>query len=260
MANSKLLLAAGVFLICVSLAVIKIGSKNSRKSKSVGQVAPPVYNGYVIATKWTNSVCSLKTCNSPLAVSKTVFNLHGLWPTDHVNNLSPANCYNSPFTLNNLPASTINLVTTYWNSLYGAMGSLVGHEWTKHGTCWRPALTTLALVHPVLKPYVQSAITAFGIIDQIDRQAAYIKMSVAMSKLYNVFDALRTHQIVPSTDKYEKQAVADAIKNHFKVDSVHILCEGDYLMEVRLCTDLNFNPINCLKDKNFCPDQLLYLP
>ena len=258
MAYSRQLLLAAVFLISVSVIAMKFGAAPKH---NLGQLPQPSYDGYVLVTTWAPNACKLKTCYPGISLLKNVFNLRGLWPIIFAKSKLLADCYPSSFDIKLLPEPTKLLTINYWNSLYDYKYSLVSEQWIGRGTCWKPSTSNMALVPPSLKTSAQYGISTFSQSNQVNRQDAYIKMAVSLSRQYNVYEALKAKGIVPtSATKYSRNQVLLAIKSYFGVNKVLVRCEDGYLTEVQICTDLNYKLVDCDMDRDSCPEQVAYMP
>lgn len=234
-----------------------------KASKLDTNLGASFYNGYVLATSWPKTTCAMKTCNPNLNLPGNVFNLHGLWPTDLSTDQSPSDCASDRLNLRSLSADVQRLVATYWNSLYGSMEGFVNHEWTKHGTCMNFMQANLASVPGNLISVVQIGINAFNQANSIARQESYIRMSVALSQTYNIYNALASKGIIPGNKLYNVSDIQNAIRSYFGVSNINVYCgrtnDGTQnISEVRICLNNDFKVVSCPKDKSGCPNQAYY--
>lgn len=224
---------------------------------------PVSYNGYLLTTKWAKTACLKETCNQGLALPNNFFNLHGLWPECRGSKSCPFFCYQSSLHLTDLSSSTISLLNTYWNTLYSLQSEFISHEWKKHGTCMNFAKVNLAKVNPKFKALVQNGIQAYNESNDIRRQESYIQMAIALSQVYNVYEALASQGITPGDELLERDKVINVIKTYFKVSKISLSCvkakDGSQnISEIGICLDNEFNPTSCFEDETECPPTFYY--
>ena len=222
------------------------------------------YDQLVLATEWAGSVCTVKKCFNNRPPTKTFFNLHGLWPNDSEDyRKSPMGCKSSTLQTAKLPSDVQTLSNNFWNGMYNSQETFLNHEWTKHGTCWVPEPDKMDLVPADLRSTLMSSMTAQKG-TTIDQQSTYIKMTVQLAQKYNVFKALAAKGILPSNQRrISKSDIQSAFSSYYKADSFQIICQKSpsgqsLLMEIRLCLDMNYSVVDCLKPKMDCADQILY--
>lgn len=112
----------GAILLAAALLCGATGA--ARKDKSVGE--PGTFDYYALALSWSPSYCATSGGRDPDQCDsgrRLGFVLHGLWP--QYENGYPQNCSREP-----LPAQ----VRRKYEALYPSP-KLIGHEWSKHGTC-----------------------------------------------------------------------------------------------------------------------------
>lgn len=187
----------------------------------VSVLAENQYDYYVLATEWAGTVCQEKKCTaSSSSISKTFFNLHGLWPSKASGPLGPFNCDNVAWSAHYLTANTASLVEQYWNGLYGSQDDFHNHEWTKHGSCWN---NDIKGVNPI---------------------DDYFKKAIELATRYNAYNILAKAGITPGKSYAVNQVVA-ALTAAYKPNSFGLNCSGKGIEELRLCLDKSYNVIAC---------------
>jgi len=183
------------------------------------------FSFYVFTSEWAGSICSTNTCNSPHSkgVSKTFWNIHGLWPSDGKMGINY--CSNEKFDLKKISHLKTDLAS-YWSGLYSSADSFHSHEWEKHGTCSKMS------------------------------QADYFSTAIRIGKNINVYSILQRNNIVPG-GVYSCQAVANALKQHLKVSTFTLQATGGYLTALKLCVGKNLQLQNC-PSGNICKGTIKY--
>ncbi|WP_338764621.1 ribonuclease T2 [Massilia sp. METH4] len=100
------------------------GGANAAKNKSVGE--PGEFDYYALALSWSPSYCATNGDRDPNQCGsgrRLGFVLHGLWP--QYENGYPQNCSREK-----LPEQ----LRRKYEGIYPSP-KLIGHEWSKHGTC-----------------------------------------------------------------------------------------------------------------------------
>jgi ribonuclease T2 len=175
------------------------------------------YDYFLFETEWKPTNCKFMNC--PSAYIGEAFNIHGLWAQRNDGSY-PSDCSNAPFSVSSSLESQLN---TYWESYNGNNPDFWLHEWSKHGTCVSPAVSSETFMAAVLKLFLT-----------VDPQGL-----------------LATHNITPSNSaSYSYTAFFDA----FATD-VNITCKCSnnvcYFEKLEMCVDKNLGLINCpLKHSN----------
>lgn len=110
--------------VALLAALLVCGGAHARKAKPVGE--PGEFDYYALALSWSPAYCATnggKDPNQCGAGRRLGFVLHGLWP--QYENGYPQNCSRDP-----LP----DTVRRKYAAIYPSP-KLIGHEWSKHGTC-----------------------------------------------------------------------------------------------------------------------------
>lgn len=121
MKTAAMKMTAALALLAMALAS---GTAAARKSKAVGE--PGEFDYYALALSWSPAYCATngnKDPNQCAAGRRLGFVLHGLWP--QYENGYPQNCSRDP-----LPDAARRKYAAIYPS-----PKLIGHEWSKHGTC-----------------------------------------------------------------------------------------------------------------------------
>jgi len=238
--------------------------KGTQSSLNMIEKAGGAYDSLVLATEWSGSVCRLQKCNNGRPANRNFFNLHGLWPNDAADfHNSPFNCDDTRVSLVSLPKETQNVLNFYWNPLYNGAESFLNHEWTKHGSCWKPQPRDINAIPSEIRKLVSDAMSTPAS-NKIQRQVNYFGVSIALAQKNNVFNALASQGVLPNnTRKYTKDNIEKALFSYFKINAFQVQCKksstGDsLLMEVRLCMDLNYQVISCRRHSFECANQVMY--
>lgn len=265
MNQKKLSLTISILVLC-GLSMVSSRPAFSDFFFSHAQEFVP-YNSYTLALTWAPGVCSLRSCNRNLRTAKNTFNLHGLWPDWVGPKVSPIDCDKySRLKLSKLSSRTRWEIEKYWNSLYSPLESFAGHEWKKHGTCWEPRQVDLPKVAAGMRTFSKLMASEFPKMSEVKQQEAYIQSAVKLSLLHNPYEILKSKGITPDFNNgYNKYKFADAIKKKLGVKKIQIICQDDkdgysILKEVRICLDINYNPIDCDYQSLKCAKYLYYMP
>ena len=192
-------------------------------------------NGYdylLLCTEWAGTVCKEQKCSYAQGINKNYFNIHGLWPTQNKNPMSPANCAQGSVQVNKyIQSGTKQDLTRCWSGLYSSMDSFHTHEWTKHGSCWNS------------QP------------NQID---SYFKLAISLANRYNAYAFLAQAGIYPGKS-YPLKNMLQALANGYKVNGFTLECSNGNLKTVRACFDKNNRIISCPQgQKTSCPQMVGY--
>lgn len=206
------------------------------------------YDRYVLALTWGGSICKMNECNHTGCA--TVFNLHGLWPSNETE--PPENCTKLMFKQSNLKPGLKNALAKYWSSFYSNDWKFLHHEFEKHGTCWEPESGDVDSMVSAIRRLVQE----YNSDDKYSQINTYIEVAIGMSKLLNPYKILSDNDITPDTDKiYHIQEIIGAFNDHFKGEDFMLpLCERikqesiTVLSGTFICVDLNYQPIPCAYD------------
>lgn len=204
---------------------------------NLGVVGEKVWDYLLYTQRWAPGACadwlSLNETASCYEVPTSYWTIHGLWPGNTTGD-EPFYCNDTPLNLTELESITPELMqqwpTTrnYSGDFYGDCVFFWQHEWDKHGTC------AMAL---------QSFATVFD----------YFDVSLQWNKKYDVYKALESHGVVPSTTRgYNFAEISEALQEAFgKVPDV--ICTTDNLIhEVRICFDKQSSLIDCTKIQTEC--------
>jgi ribonuclease I len=230
----------GALISSISLLHLFFGSSSSRKR---GYLDDPIgYDSYVLATEWLASVCKSKSClkEIPNIAAKP--------------GAGPSNCNSIPLNYQDLQPEFQTELWNQWNSLYGNNVDFLDHEWSKHGTCWSPFLneSQYSAVPANILPYVNQGMEDYKV--GTKGPTDYLNLTLALSAEYSIFDALKANDILPSrTELYPVTRISGAMERSFGVSNYTLLCTKDsqtgksMLTEMRICLDLSYQPIDCVK-------------
>jgi len=184
-----------------------------RSQPAAARTGTKDFSFYVFTSEWAGSVCSTNSCVSPHSkgVSKNFWNIHGLWPSDGKMGINF--CSEEKFDIRQISHLKTDLAS-FWSGLYSSADSFHSHEWLKHGTCSRMS------------------------------QADYFSTAMKIGKNVNVFSALQSNKIVPG-GVYNCQDVANAIRQHLKINTFTLQSVNGYLTSLKLCVDKDLRLINC---------------
>lgn len=216
---------------------------------------PTNYDSYALAIEWSGTVCKSRKCLPNAPSQPNFFNIHGLWPNVFSNTAaSPSDCSSIPLNFAAMTQDLQQSLNLRWNGLYNDLNSFLTHEWSKHGTCWTPALekNTMAAVPTDIKPLIDQGLLDYnsGNMGASD----FMKVGLALANKYNLFNAFTKIGIVPSaTAVYDQTKIAEAVKQSFGVENYELICTKSptsgrsQIAEFRLCLSLSYNPIDCPK-------------
>ena len=167
------------------------------------------YNG--LQVEWKPTQCKLNSCAS--GYLSTDFNIHGMWPSNWDGSY-PSFCSSVPFAITN---QTQQLLLTCWVSYTGPPQSFWEHEWSKHGTCVSPVLST----------------------------DVYFNTTANLFFKQSLLNKLSLNGIVPSATETYTVAKFNAAFNY----PIYFTCSrvGNYyyLNSVMLCYNANFAQVAC---------------
>jgi ribonuclease T2 len=182
-------------------------AKHRKKHHPTQSPATAPFDYYVLSLSWSPEHCAgtaghgdTQQCAS---ARHFAFVLHGLWP--QFASGYPESCTHTP------------LSSAVRNSMLDIMPSatLVGHEWTKHGTC------------SGLPP------------DEYFRKARAAFTGISIPSAYQH----PTDAIV--TDAENIKGAFRGANPNLTADEVAVLCRGKFLQEVRVCLDQDLRPRPC---------------
>ncbi len=233
---SKKKLIRVVFIIAIlliSFVFFYDRNETERFSDSVETKKNLTATGYVLALSWSPTYClqnqskpGAKTQCDPNDLKKYRFIIHGLWPNAPKKRLGF--CKILPGESDYVSPKNIQKLFHFSPS-----ASLIGHQWRKHGTC-------------------------SGL-----KQDSYIEKTLAA---YQRFRPPAFYQSLTKEKRIDAaQVKADFIDEYQKIgltnESVRVVCDGNHLREVRICTDLELNPVTCSGKSDFsCERKKLILP
>jgi len=201
--------------------------------------------------EWAPNVCQEHDCNiGPVPSTPTIFNIHGLWPTDETNK-GPNFCKGEKikFDYSKIDKTVQSNLIKFWNSLYNPQSSFIEHELEKHSTCWNPELGDISKMPAEIQPLVQAARDSKG--DQYIIANNYLKIGMEMSQSYNLYSILGAEKIYPEpTGNYQVNYLSFALSSGLKVKNFKVECTRDehgrqLLDNIQICFDLNFNLQEC---------------
>lgn len=221
----------------------------------------PEYDNYSLAVEWQGTVCKSKLCSEDSS-SSTSWNLHGLWPDKDDGN-HPFFCSQVGTQFETLNKELQADLALYWSGLYSSQAKFLDHEWTKHGTCWRPDFGDVNKMPQDIKSHVTRSRA------NSQNSADFFRTTVALSKVYSAYKMLEKSGIVPDANKL--YATADLEKALIKglggnVSRIRLNCFKDesgrsLVQDLMICLDKNYNPMNCLDTRpSNCAANLSYPP
>ena len=219
------------------------------------------YDVYVFTSSWAGTTCKFKNCSVNF-VKKRHFNLHGLWP-NYQNGSWPEYCTQIPLNFQNLSQSLRVRLDEYWSGLFSSQERFVRHEWERHGTCWNPTYGVLNKVPSPIRDTLKAAR-----LSTVQNPPDYLELVVSLIEyVYDFHDIFRLSGILPSNDKtYRLADMKQAISSKLGIPSsgFALKCQKNkngenYLREVWLCLDKNYQPIGgCGFLKGKCAEQIHY--
>ena len=224
----------------------------------------PDYNYYVLALAWPGGVCHHRSCPFDTNHGEH-FNLHGLWPSSTSRRMGPHDCdTGSEFRIKwrRLPAQLTSDLKEYWAGLFADRERFNEHEWFKHGTCLNPFSANLANLPST---EIASVVKEYRRLVDADGRffVAYFELAIALSRHYDLKAVLGGAGVEPRYEAYRLWDVKNAIKDEYGVDNFTIKCKRGgrvgFLEEVRLCLDLDFRVVDCVKRfSTNCRDDVVY--
>ncbi|XP_066248155.1 ribonuclease Oy [Euwallacea similis] len=185
----------------------------------------------VYSQRWPNTACAEweesktgNTCNLPQ--DKTLWTIHGLWPTK-IGQLGPFFCPSAiHFDPDDLKPM-LNDLSTYWINVEANTrnDSFWAHEWKKHGSC-------------------------ASILPALDSVTNYFKVGLQLNREFDLASLLAVGGVIPGMNSYNVSLIYNLIKNA-TTKNPDIQCVLDkkskesLLSEIRICFDKSFNVIDC---------------
>lgn len=221
------------------------------------------YDNYAFALEWAGTVCQFKNCVDDRSIAG-YWNIHGLWP-DANNGHHPFYCTKTGLDWVNLPQSLQTDIPLFWSGLYSSQQQFLDHEWTKHGTCWRPDYGNMNNMPASIKPIVEKARSAK------QSSSNFINLVIELSKnVYAVHDILAAGGVTPSSSqKYTLDTINLAIStgfgkgnvNKFKINCMRDESGQSYFSDVMLCLNKDYQPMDCVCSvKSSCPASGIVYP
>eukprot|EP01017_Pseudomicrothorax_dubius_P021913 TRINITY_DN2357_c0_g2_i1.p1 TRINITY_DN2357_c0_g2~~TRINITY_DN2357_c0_g2_i1.p1 ORF type:complete len:296 (-),score=31.61 TRINITY_DN2357_c0_g2_i1:109-909(-) len=234
----------GTFILSLATCLLLMAGASAQTARSD-------YDFYVLSLTWTGSVCRhTESCPHRKDTSHR-FNIHGFWPSQTSFPRRSPQCRSTPLDLEKFPAELRDELDVHWNGLFNATDRFLSHEWSKHGSCWKPYkpqhrtpinqaprdIRHGPMVRPI--PRVND--------ETLSRQ--YFEKALEITKSLNVSKMLESQNITPSGKPYEASLLRQAIAKGMKVRHVILICNSaeskSFLKEVRICLGLNYHPIDC---------------
>jgi len=213
--------------ISISICLLLILRANASFRKPAIPTTNTDFDFYVFTSEWAGSVCSTNSCDIADASGAALnfWNIHGLWPSDGHRGLNY--CTDEKFDPSQLNSLKDDL-TAYWSGLYSNADTFHGHEWQVHGTCSNMS------------------------------QPDYFSTVMKIAKELDVYGALQRHNIIPGSQTYTCQQVANAIRQSFGVTSFTLQANSGYLMALQVCISKDFKVENCPTTQKICSGTVKY--
>lgn len=179
----------------IALLALALASSTgwAQPGRDVGTKPPGQFDYYVLALTWVPAFCA--TRNDPNECGKNLgFALHGLWP-QFANGDYPSTCATTDLT----PA-----MRTKYEGIYPSP-TMIGHEWSKHGTCSGLSMTD------------------------------YFDLSSRDAALVVVPPAYRTETSLPTTDSPAIIQAFIAANPTLTADDFTIIAAKGMVTEIRFC-------------------------
>lgn len=195
------------------------------------------FDHFKMAISWAPGACQTRLKCVPS--TKPGFIIHGLWPSQW-NGDSPVFCCDRQYFDRRLLSNIdIPLSRAMPNVNGGPLGHFWGSQWKKHGTC--------ATKHT-----------------QVNTIPKFFNVALRIFQRLNLLEVLHHYEIDPSDSRtYSSSSIAEAISQEVGA-SVQVNCSpsnhgGNKVVfdEVRICLDLNFQPIDCRRGKK-CRPQVVF--
>ena len=183
------------------------------------------FDFFYLVLGWPPSICDTSAgCHVPTDPAPVAndFWLHGLWP-NYNNGSWPQFCGNTPYDRNQI-SSILTDMSHFWPAvLTDSEDQFWGHEWTKHGTCSAPVLSS---------------------------ELNYFQTILTIRKKFNLLNLFVQSGVNPGTSaQFTAVEMANAISKSFGF-APDIRCNADpkgqkQMQEVYLCLDKTLNYMNC---------------
>jgi ribonuclease T2 len=213
----------------------------------IGAISCVPYNNYVFESFWLGSICEFQECltNQTQNISTTWWNIHGLWPGYQTG--WPQYCNNnSQYIPGSIDPVLFDQMQKLWIGMNESNDMFHTHEWTKHGTCWNDQV---------------------NFVSQTQKQNDFFGTVVTLALNYDFYQTLQKGGIVPSEDPYDLSDFNTVLTsawgpNTFTYDCLEGLDGNQYLLDLNICLDLEYNPAPCPPlDVTTCVDSpIYYLP
>eukprot|EP01017_Pseudomicrothorax_dubius_P010641 TRINITY_DN13825_c0_g2_i2.p1 TRINITY_DN13825_c0_g2~~TRINITY_DN13825_c0_g2_i2.p1 ORF type:complete len:258 (+),score=25.02 TRINITY_DN13825_c0_g2_i2:97-870(+) len=216
------------------------------------QTARSEYDFYILSLTWTGSVCRQTEFCPHRKDSSHRFSIHGFWPSHTKTPMKSPLCQAEPLQLDKFPMELRRELEIHWNGLYNATDRFLSHQWSKHGSCWRPHRVQHKTPANTGPRDIRNGPFARPL-PKVDNSSKlpqqYFEKVLEITKSLNVTQMLANKKIVPSQRTYEASLVREAIAKGMKIRQVILICNNteskSFLKEVRICFGLNYRPIDC---------------
>jgi ribonuclease T2 len=177
------------------------------------------FDYYVLALSYTKTFCNYNTCNNDKI--KPYFTIHGLWPSN-LYGPSPADCKGEKYDTNILKNLKDELDQKWIEAKINS--EFRKYEWNKHGTC--SGLSLYEYFDKTLKLY-----------DEI-----------------NLNELIKNIIHINGSPKMDKTFLTSHLNENYPF--VKLLCNNEYLEEIRFCLNKNYDLIDC-QGSDKCPNEII---
>jgi ribonuclease I len=196
----------------------------------IGAISCVPYNNYVFESFWLGSVCTFQQCltNQTQNISSTWWNIHGLWPGYQTG--WPQFCNNnSQYIPEAIEPVLFQQMSYMWIGMNESNDMFHTHEWIKHGTCWNDEVDFAS---------------------QAEKQNDFFGTVVTIALQLDFYKALESGGVVPRESPYSMSDINDALSEAWGSDTYAYDCltgldGAQYLVDLNICLDLNYNPAPC---------------
>jgi len=209
------------------------------------------YDYYTFAIESPEIACEAHTCNTAMEgnIKGNGLNVHGLWPSA-IDGNHPHDCSPNIFDESLLESSNLQFMDSHWIGLYNSTHWFRWHEYGKHGSCFQPAQTFLR------SRSMQSS-------DQIAQMNVFFAKVKELYSKYNLesifFPSSSEVSGEPGVYKQSYDNFMSSMQKKVGANNIINVCkyfketQRQYIFNIEICLDLNFNAIDCSSVRSNTP-------
>ncbi|KAL7716547.1 Extracellular ribonuclease LE [Entamoeba marina] len=210
-----------------------------------------VWDLVLLVATWPGYFCTTKCCDMPSSVNaiKSGFTMHGWWPSFSSGSMTACCNYqtNRTYVEKLVESNQVLLENVAYNWPSLSKCQFVLYEYDKHGVCLG------------------------NVYDDDNGPVDYINSAIKLLNQANAWKVFSENGVIADgVTKYSKAWLKELMKEQLGVeDSVYFRCSGDYVSEMRYCTNVykfdKYNPFfqKCtsqLLKKDNCGDDVIFYP